>query len=145
WRGLVFFKGSPQGTFDEPGRLAWAASPPLKNTMVLTCGDFDHDGNLDVFLGQYRIPTLGQVLRPHYYDANDGWPCYLLLNDGHGGFTDATESAGLVPQRGRRIYSATLVDLDGDGHLDLSVASDFAGLDLYKGNGHGHFTEVTRQ
>src|SRR5207247_2597742 len=69
--GLFLFKGSPQGTFDEPGRLVWPASPPLKNTMVLTCGDIDQDGDLDVFLGQYRVPTLGQVLRPHYYDAND--------------------------------------------------------------------------
>jgi hypothetical protein len=144
-RGLFLFTGSPQGTFDEPPRLVWAPSPPLKNPMVMTCGDVDEDGHLDVFIGQYRAPTLGQILRPHYYDANDGWPGYLLLNDGHGNFTDATESAGLVAKRGRRIYSAALVDLDGDGHLDLCVASDFAGLDLYKGTGHGHFTEVTGQ
>lgn len=144
-RGLFFFKGSPQGTFDEPGRLAWAASPPLKNTMVLTCGDLDHDGDLDVFLGQYRVPTLGQVLRPHYYDANDGLPSYLLQNDGHANFIDVTEVAGLGPKRWRRIYSASLADLDGDGHLDLMVGSDFAGLDFYHNDGSGHFTDVTRQ
>ncbi len=144
-RGLVFFKGSPQGTFDEPGRLAWPASPPLKNTMVLTCGDLDHDGDLDVFLGQYRVPTLGQVLRPYYYDANDGLPSYLLQNDGHANFTDVTDAASLGPKRWRRIYSASLADLNDDGHLDLVVVSDFAGLDLYQNDGRGHFTDVTRQ
>jgi len=144
-RGLFLFKGSAQGTFDEPARLVWAASPPLKNAMVLTCGDVDHDGDLDVFVGQYRVPTLAQILRPYYYDANDSWPSYLLLNDGHGTFTDATETAGLGPKRWRRTYSASLADLDGDGHLDLVVVSDFAGLDLYRNDGRGHFSEVTRQ
>ena len=26
-----------------------------------------------------------------YYDANDGWPAHLLLNDGSGNFSDANE------------------------------------------------------
>jgi enediyne biosynthesis protein E4 len=143
--GLFLFKGSPKGTFEEPPRQAWRASPPLKNAMVLTCGDMDEDGNLDVFVGQYKVPTLGQTLRPNYYNANDGWPSHLLLNDGHGNFTDATEPSGLGPKRWRRTYSASLADLNGDGHLDLVVVSDFAGLDLYQNDGHAQFTEVTRQ
>lgn len=144
-RGLNFFKGSAQGTFDEAGRLAWPATPPLKNTMVLTGGDLDDDGDLDVFLGQYRVPTLGQVLRPYYYDANDGWPSYLLQNDGRANFADVTDASGLKPKRWRRIYGASLTDLDSDGHLDLVVVSDFAGLDLYQNDGKGHFTDLTRQ
>ena len=145
WRGLYLFKGSPQGTFDEPPRQVWTADPPLKNAMVMTCGDISHGGHLDVFLAQYKLPTLGQILRPHYYDANDGWPSFLLRNDGHGNFTDVTESAGLGHKRWRRTYSASFVDLDGDGHLDLAVVSDFAGLDLYRNDGMGHFADVTSQ
>jgi hypothetical protein len=144
-RGLFLFKGNDHGAFDEPPRTVWTASPTLKNAMVLTCGDVDEDGHLDVFLGQYKTPTLGQILRPHYYDANDSWPSYLLLNDGHGNFTDATETSGLGTKRWRRTYTSSFADLDGDGHLDLMVVSDFAGLDLYRNDGHGHFSEVTRQ
>jgi len=141
--GLILFKGSAEGTFAEPGRLVWAANPPLKNAMVLTCGDIDHDGDLDVFIGQYKTPDLGQILRPYYYDANDSFPSYLLLNDGHGNFTNVTETAGLGPKRWRRVFSASLADLDGDGHLDLIVVSDFAGVDVYRNDGHGHFVDVT--
>ena len=143
--GLFLFKGSAQGTFDEPPRQVWTANPPLKNAMVLTCGDIDGDGLLDVFLGQYKVPMLGQVLRPHYYDSNDSFPAYLLRNDGQGNFTDITEAAGLGPKRWRRVYSASLVDLNGDGRPDLSIASDFAGLDLYRNDGRGRFTDATSQ
>lgn len=143
--GLVLFSGSAQGTFDQPGRLVWQASPPLSNATVLTCGDIDRDGDLDVFLGQYKVPTLGQILRPHYYDANDGYPSHLLRNDGRGSFTDVTTEAGLQNKRWRRIFSASLVDLNNDGDLDLLTVSDFAGVDLYRNDGSGHFTDATRE
>jgi hypothetical protein len=144
-RGLYLFKGSPDGHFEEPGRLVWRANPALNDAMVITCADVDHDGALDVFLAQYKVPSLGQVLRPYYYDANDGWPAYLLHNDGQGNFSDVTEAAGLGQKRWRRTYSASLADLDGDGFADLVVVSDFAGLDLYRNDGHGRFTDVTSQ
>lgn len=143
--GLFLFKGSPGGTFSEPGRLAWAANPPLKYAQVLTCADIDHDGDLDIFLGQYKTPYFhGQMPTP-YYAANDGDPAYLLVNDGKGNFTDATESSGLAKNRWRRTYSASFVKLDGDASPDLVVVSDFAGVDLYRNDGHGHFTESTSQ
>ena len=145
FEGLFLFKGSPPGVFDQPGRLVWSANPHLKYAQVLTCGDIDHDGDLDVFLGQYKVPyTRGQMPTP-YYDANDGYPSYLLLNDGRGNFTDATASAGLEKKRWRRTYSASFVDLDRDGALDLVVVSDFAGTDVYRNDGRGHFTDVTRE
>ncbi len=142
--GLLLFAGSDKGAFDRPGRWVWRAPMALKNVMALTCGDIDHDGDLDLFLGQYKVPTLGAILRPHYYDANDGYPAYLLLNDGHSNFTDATAAAGLEKLRRRRTYGASFVDLDADGSLDLLVVSDFAGVDLYRNGGHGRFSDVTR-
>jgi hypothetical protein len=145
FEGLVLFKGSPQGTFDQPGKLVWAANPHLKYGQVLTCGDIDLDGDLDVWLGQYKVPyDLGQMPAP-YYDANDGNPSYLLLNDGQGNFHDATAAAGLAGKRLRRSYSGSFVDLDADGDLDLLIVSDFAGLELYQNDGRGHFAETTRE
>jgi hypothetical protein len=141
--GLYLFKGSAQGTFDGPGRQVWRVEPHLKYAQVLTCGDVDGDGSLDVWLGQYKTPfDRGQMPTP-YYDANDGYPSYLLLNDGHGNFRDATDAAGLGKKRWRRTYSASFVDLTASGRLDLLVVSDFAGTDLYRNDGHGHFTDVT--
>ena len=141
--GLWLFSGTMGGAFQSSGRWVWSPPEPLVNPMVLACGDGDGDGSVDVFLGQYKVPTLGQIIRPHYYEANDGHPCYLLWNDGTGHFQDATVSAGLEKKRGRRVYSASWVDLDDDADLDLVVNADFAGADLYRNNGSGHFTDVT--
>ena len=84
----------------------------------------------------------GQIPTP-YFDANDGWPSYLLINNGDGTFVDGTESAGLAAKRNRRTYSCSFVDLDRDGDLDLVVVSDFAMMDVYENNGAGHFTDST--
>lgn len=133
----------PAPPFRHPPQQVWLAGVPLKNPMALTCGDVDGDGDLDVFFAQYRVPTLGTVLKPAYHDANDGDPAYLLLNNGAGRFSDATAAAGLAAKRWRRTYSASLVDLDADGPLDLLVVSDFAGAEVYRNDGRGRFTEVT--
>ncbi len=112
---------------------------------AITAGDLDGDGDLDVWVTQYKQPyNDGQMPTP-YYDANDGYPSYLLLNDGAGLFTDATAEAGLATKRHRRTYSSSFVDLDDDGDLDLMTVNDFSGLDLYQNDGRGRFTEVTGQ
>ena len=94
--------------------------------MVMTTGDIDSDGDADLWLSQYKLPYVkGQMPTP-IYNANDGFPGYLLLNDGTGRLTDATAAAGLVAKRHRRSYSASFADIDNDRDLDLVVVSDFA-------------------
>ncbi|MHC1766913.1 MAG: CRTAC1 family protein [Verrucomicrobiia bacterium] len=141
---LVLMRGSPSGTFDVPGQTAWLAPKDVQYTMFLACGDIDGDADRDVFLGQYKLPYDGGQMPTPFYDANDGYPAYLLLNDGHGAFRDATEAAGLGKKRWRRSFSGSFADLDQDGHLDLVVVSDFAGLDVYRNDGKGLFEDVTR-
>lgn len=142
FEGLHLFPGNADGAFG-PGQLVWQAEPRLKYGQTLACGDVDHDGDLDVWLGQYKAPyERGQMPRP-FYDARDGHPSFLLLNNGLAQFKDATLEAGLGAKRARRTYSASFVDLNQDQHLDLLVVSDFAGLDLYANDGRGHFTDVT--
>lgn len=141
--GLFLFRGRPEGGFATTARQVWEADVRLRYGQVLTCGDVDRDGDLDLWLGQYKGPyDRGQMPTP-YFDANDGHPSSLLVNDGQGGFTDATEARGLAAKRHRRCYSASLVDLDADADLDLVVVSDFAGIDIQRNDGRGFFEDVT--
>lgn len=117
----------------------------IKGPSAVTAGDIDGDGDLDVWLTQYIPPYTGGQMPTPFYDARDGYPSVLLLNDGRGQFTDGTAAAGLTANRLRRTYSTSLVDLDDDGDLDLLVVSDFSGIDIYANDGRGKFTDVTRE
>ena len=140
---LYLYSADAKGRFNTPPRRIVAGGITLEEPMVVTAGDIDADGDLDVWVGQYRKPyTNGQMPTP-YYDANDGYPAYLLRNEGKGRFTDVTVTSGLAKKRFRRSYSGSLVDLDDDQDLDLVVCSDFSGMDLYLNDGRGKFTDVT--
>ncbi|MBI3416840.1 MAG: CRTAC1 family protein [Verrucomicrobia bacterium] len=141
--GLTLFENDGHGKFPGAGKLVWRAPSPLKHPQVITVGDIDGDGDLDVWLAQYKVPYQSGQFPTPYFDANDGFPSYLLRNDGAAGFTDITNGSNLVAKRFRRTYSASLVDLDGDGDLDLVNVSDFAGVDIFLNDGQGHFTDVT--
>ena len=146
WKNLEVIPGDGKGNF-TPANLESVLPGGLhmKNISCHAVGDVDGDGHLDVFAAQYRSAFKSGVTPSPYYDAKDGHPAYLLLNDGTGRFTDATARAGLALKRQRRTYSSSLVDLDGDKDLDLLVVSDFAGMDLYLNDGKGKFTDVTEQ
>ncbi len=87
-------------------------------------GDVDGDGLVDIFL------------------ARAGGPSALYRNLGNWRFKDITREGG-VELRGRKTFGATLVDIDGDGDLDLFVTSLGGPNGLFLNDGHGHFTETT--
>lgn len=141
--GVYLIEGQSNGTFPGEAKMAWTAPEKVLDPMVITTGDIDADGDVDVWFSQYKLPYVkGQMPAP-IYDANDGFPGYLLLNDGSGNLSDHTVESGLETKRYRRSYSASFVDLDDDRDLDLAVISDFSGVDLFLNDGSGKFTDVT--
>lgn len=138
---LALWLGKLGGGFEPRPRRIRLGAYQLRSPSVLTAGDIDQDGDLDLFVGQWR--SLYEKMPNNFWDANDGYGNTLLLNDGHGKFTDATEAAGLLPKRFRRSYSASFLDLDADQDLDLLVVSDFHGVDIWLNDGSGKFTEAT--
>ena len=74
-----------------------------RHSMGAVFADVDGDGDLDLL-----VSTLGGGVA-------------LFLNDGHGHFTERTAAAGLAAHTGS--MTMTLTDVDGNGHLDLSVAN----------------------
>lgn len=140
---LRVFPNDGKGRFPGTGEELWRAPAPLKHAQVLTTGDVQGDGRVDVWLGQYKLPYQGGQFPTPYFDANDGFPSFLLVQQPDGRLVDETESRGLGGRRNRRCYSASLLDADQDGDPDLVMVSDFAGVDLFLNDGKGHFQDET--
>ena len=139
----LLYEGEGKITFDKKPKIIRSILEPLIMPIASTSGDVDGDNDLDVLITQYKSPYIyGQMPTP-YYDANDGFPSYLLINDGQGNFKDMTKEFGLSEKRFRRTYSCSFVDLDKDNILDLITVNDFAGIDIYKNDGN-KFTDITK-
>ncbi len=141
--GVTFFKGKPGGyfTIESKTMSAWKQME-LANAQAMTAGDIDGDGDLDLFLVQYKVPyQKGQMPFP-FQNANDGYPSYLLKNDGAGRFSDATVQCGLGDLK-RRAYATSFFDVNQDGTIDLVITSDFAGMDVFLNDKKGHFHPET--
>ncbi len=140
----MLFEGGPGGTFPTaPHPIVDLPKEAFRLPMGMTAGDVDGDGRADLWIGQYRRPFDDASMPNPYWDANDGYPSFLLINNGDGTFRDATAAAGLSAKRHRRNYSASFVDLDDDGRLDLVTVNDFSGVDIFRNLGKGVFADAT--
>ncbi len=160
---LLSYLGNGDGTFALAATTSFA-----KSGGALVLADFNNDGKLDFatsdnLLGlgtgdgtfQTAVPFISNPPSSGFSGIvagdvnNDGWPdlvltvaqinptisAYVLLNNKHGGFTRVPSNGGGEAQQ------PILVDLNGDGNLDLVVGASVgngAGINL--GNGTGSFT-----
>ncbi len=113
--------------------------------------DFDNDSDLDLYVGNYvewtpqinmdidfRVTGIGKSYSTptHYTGARSR----LYRNDGDGRFTDISPGSGIaIPGKA---LSATAVDYNRDGLLDLFVANDTVQNFLFQNIGNGKFEEV---
>lgn len=164
WTDLVFHSGGTvrdnpptlyvkrvfmnhQGTFvdatAESGMLDSRDGPGTgRLSELMLFGDVDNDGDLDAFSPN---PQNAALKPPASNDVTE-----VMLNDGKGHFTFADPSD---PSKARlTTSSATFVDYDRDGNLDVLVGTtyDATGLEsmgnhLYQGGGDASFADVSKE
>ncbi|MBK1879227.1 CRTAC1 family protein [Pelagicoccus mobilis] len=130
-------------SFDGKPFGIWKSDTPLK-VGLLAAGDITGDGYPEIYLGQ-SAPAYenGKVPTP-YFDANDGRPAFLLKNDRNLRFEDITEQSSVAEKRGRRAFTASFQDLNGDQRMELLVTADFSGVDIHE-NQNGTLVEKTSE
>lgn len=122
------YRNSGDGSFED---VTDSALPAInESSMSVAAADFDHDGDLDLFVGSRSIP--GQYpITPK---------SHLLVNVG-GKFSVADSEVGDFSKAGL-INSAIWSDFNGDGWIDLMLARDWGPVSVYQ-NEKGKFTDVT--
>ncbi|MEP7219794.1 MAG: VCBS repeat-containing protein, partial [Bacteroidota bacterium] len=126
-RRSVLFHNTGNGAFERRS----IDLPDIINPTSFSIADINQDGRPDIFIGQDRKDT--ETVAPLNY---------LLLNDGGKNFTDASnllygDAHASTGSRGSR-----WVDVNNDGHLDLFVAGSANGIELWRNNGNGTFTDI---
>jgi hypothetical protein len=124
----TLFRNNGDGTFTDvsgPSGIASVAG----TSMGMVCGDFDGDGDTDVFVG------------------NDEAPNFLFQNDGRGNFTEMGLIAGVAYDFSGKENSSMGVDcgdFDNDGRLDLFMTDYQSEMPvLYRNLGKGLFEDAT--
>lgn len=79
------------------------------------------------------------VLKQCGYNAEKTGKCRILLNDGTGKFSNATESCGLVEEG---LVFQGVGDVNHDGALDLICLDHGKTVEIYLNDGAGHFSRL---
>jgi tetratricopeptide (TPR) repeat protein len=131
--GVSLYRNNGDGTFTDIS--AGSGLDACLYGFGVAAGDYDNDGLPDLF-----VTSMG------FFDGASA----LYRNNGDGTFTDVTREAGL--ECWGPAFTATWTDYDGDGLLDLFVANNLGGFfdrktpnRLFRNNGDGTFTDVTRE
>ncbi|NUQ91489.1 MAG: VCBS repeat-containing protein [Gemmatimonadaceae bacterium] len=104
------------------------------NGSCVVPGDFDGDGAIDLFVGSRVVSRrYGLPARSH-----------LLHNDGRGHFTDVTTELAEGLGEAGMVTSATWIDYDHDGALDLVVVGEWMPVRVFHQE-NGHFVDRTRE
>lgn len=136
WPSLWHNEGD--GTFGD-ATLASGLTLPGEHAFSASFGDYDRDGDLDLFFSLWTsdLPASG----PHGH---------LWRNDGTGHFTDVSDDAG-IPIFASALFTPTFdmsftgnfADIDSDGWPDLLVSADFGASRVLHNEGDGTFSDVT--
>jgi hypothetical protein len=110
--------GNGDGTF-QPMK-SYSSGYSTRNIAV---GDFNHDGNLDLVVGNECVNAACNI---------SGNAVVVLLGDGSGAFNEGNSYSVSSNQ-----YSIAVADVNGDGKLDVLVANGYVNVLL--GNGDGTF------
>ncbi len=144
----VLLRNNGDGTFEEVGVNGGADDQRWSTSAAW--GDVDLDGDLDLYVANYldfRWDNHRYCGKPHLQlqaycspEAYAGVSDLLYRNDGDG-FSDVSETAGVVnPEEGKGL-GVIFVDYDDDGDADLYVANDSTRNFLYTNDGHGGFVD----
>lgn len=138
-RENLLYINTGKGTFEEQG-AAYGLNLPAFSTQSYFL-DYDRDGDLDMFLLNHSRNDHDHSLIVNPNNTGTAISTDKLYRNDKGRYTDVSDQAG-VRYEGYGL-SASILDINRDGWLDIYVANDYIFNDiLYINNGDGSFTNA---
>jgi enediyne biosynthesis protein E4 len=130
----LFFLNDGKGNFS-------ADTAALPNTTAsgscIIGADYDHDGDIDLFIGGRTKPKQYPLSGRSYLLRNDTDPVTKKVK-----FTDVTASVCNALVQPGMVTAALWTDYDNDGFADLLLTGEFMPLMLFKNNSGKNFTNI---
>ncbi len=121
-----------KGNFSKSKQVLPAGN--YESSSCVRPADFDNDGDQDLFVGirlqpfAYGVPVNG----------------YLLQNDGHGNFTNVSQTRAPGLMKIGMITDMVWADIDNDKDLDIVIAGDWMPVKIFINN-NGYFSDSSEQ
>ena len=111
--------------FDNHSALHTANGSTMA-AMCISLGDYDHDGNLDLYVSDFQL-------------ASD----HLWRNDGKGFFDEVSDQAGItLPTHNVLSFGGGFFDYDNDGWLDLFIANGHVYEEVERVSPDVHYKQI---
>ncbi|MCE9636884.1 MAG: CRTAC1 family protein [Planctomycetes bacterium] len=147
YRRPLLLRNRGDGTFEDVAERAGIDVPFAAGAAFL---DYDHDGDLDLFAGQYvDLDDVEMTGMAHAAQGDGVFPgpgayktklAKLYRNRGDGTFEDLTQEAGL--RKPGKAMGVSATDVDGDGWTDVVQANDAMQNFVWRNKGDGTFVDV---
>jgi hypothetical protein len=156
WGHNVLYHNNGDGTFTDVTHKAGLYEDRVRWGTGATFLDYDRDGYLDLFVGNFIELDISKVKVP-----GEPGGCFwrgkpvlcgpmglppgmniLYHNNGDGTFTDVSEKAGILKPGPHYSITPVSYDFDNDGWPDIYVAVDSMPSMLFHNNHDGTFSEI---
>jgi hypothetical protein len=147
--GSVLLRNNGNGTFSDVTQKSGTGNPAGWGVSAAFV-DYDRDGFLDLFVGNYLIYSIASDIdclsvtgQADYCPPNSyrGQPDRLYRNRGNGTFEDVTSRA-LVGGADGPALGVSTADFDGDGWIDIYVGNDGEANQLWLNQKDGTFKDA---
>jgi hypothetical protein len=125
---LYFNNGN--GNFEKSSQVLPTAR--FESSSSVSAGDFDGDGDQDLFVG----------IRLQAFSYGKPMNGYILANDGKGKFENVTEKIAPALMSVGMITDGVWADVDGDNDQDLMIVGEYMPVKIFI-NDAGRFTDGT--
>lgn len=124
------YRNNGNGSFTDVAVAAGVNAPSVGNNCYgAAFGDYDRDGDLDLFVTAYSFGQEGNK---------------LYRNNSDGTFTDVTSAVGILDITTTRGFVPSFTDLNQDGHTDIILIADTGTSKLFFNDGDNTFTKANQ-